>query len=332
MSIPIIAQNAHARGLSRMLWGLLALLLLLPARPSVAQQGAGEMPYRLGPGDILQLSVWQMPELDRTLTVDENGRITVPLIGEVRADERLPSEIEGEIVERIQVYHRNISRVSVEVMEYNSKAFYVLGAVLLPGRYSMWPMPNVWQAIREAGGIGPDGDLSRVRVYRQREGLQVLENYDLEAMLEREGALDLPPLEAGETVEVPRRPADPAAYQGRDGIYVYGQVLRPGVYRLEAGSRDVLGLILQAGGPLSDADMGKVLLLRNRPDGSLFRFEMNLDEYLADADGSNNPGIQGGDTIFVPRETPVMALIRSNLAVLTTIGTLLTTVILLRNN
>jgi protein involved in polysaccharide export with SLBB domain len=100
---------------------------------------------------------------------------------------------------------------------------------------------------------------------------------------------------------------------------------------METGSRDVLGFILQAGGPTSEADLGKVVLLRPRPDGSLLRLEMNLDEYLADADESHNPDVQPGDTIFLPRETAVMSLIRSNLAVLTTIATLVTSIILLRN-
>ncbi len=289
-------------------------------------------PYRLGVGDVMQLSVWQMPDLDRSLTVDENGRITVPMIGEVRAAGRIAPEIEQEIVDRIQVYHRNITRVSIELTDHVSKSFYVLGAVTSPGKYSVWPMPDVWGALREAGGVAADGDLSRVRIYRRRDGRQVLESLDLEAMLATEGELSLPPLAPGETVEVPRRPAVPSTYQGRDGIYVFGEVLRPGVYRLEAGSRDVLGFILQAGGPTEFANMGKVVLLRTRPDGSLFRYEMDLGEYLDDADPSHNPTIEGGDTIFVPRQTPIMGLIRSNLAILTTIATLLTTVILLRNN
>jgi polysaccharide biosynthesis/export protein len=310
---------------------ILALLLALPV-VALAQDGADAQAYRLGHGDELQLSVWQMPELDRVLTVDENGRITVPMIGEVAASGRSSSEVEREIVDRIQVYHRNITRVSIEVTEYISKAFYVLGAVTQPGKYSVWPPPDVWGALREAGGVSAEGDLSRVRIYRLRDGAQVLETIDLEAILARGGELQLPPLDPGETVEVPRRPVIPSSYQGRDGIYVFGEVLRPGVYRLEAGSRDVLGFILQAGGTTPNANLGKVLLMRTAEDGSLFRYEMDLNEYLADADASHNPTIQGGDTIFVPRKTPLGSLISSNLAILTTIATLFTSVLLLRNN
>ncbi|MBM4116163.1 hypothetical protein FJ251_00200 [bacterium] len=310
----------------------LLLLLIATAGPThgFAQ---GEPPvYRLGPGDQLALRVWQVPDLDRSLTVDENGRLTVPLIGDVQAGGRTAPEIEAEIVERIQVFHRTVNRVSLELTAYNSKAFYVIGAVTTPGRYAVWPLPDVWRAIREAGGVAPDGDLSHVRVYRLRDGQQVLETYNLEALTAQEGVLDLPALAPGETVEVPRRPVNPAGYVGSDGIYVFGQVLHPGIYRLEAGASDVLGFILQAGGPLGDANMGKVVLLRPRPDGSLLRLEINVSEYLADADDSQNPDVRAGDTIFVPRQTAVMALVRSNLGILTTIATLLTSFILLRNS
>lgn len=320
------------RGAATVLVTLFLLGLLVGSAPAQPARDQSTPLYELGIADRLQLSVWQMPELDRLLTVDENGNITVPMIGEVRAEGRNVGAVEAEIIERIQVFHRNITRVSIEVTEYNSRAFYVLGAVTQPGKYTIWPIPNVWQAIREAGGLTAEGDLSQVRVYRQKNGQQVLEHYDIESILSREGVLELPTLASGETVEVPRRPTVPANYQGRDGVYVFGEVLRPGVYRLEAGSRDMLGFILQAGGFTEDADLNAVLLLRTRQDGSLFRFKMNLNEYLADADSSHNPSIRGGDTIFVPRHTQVIGLIRSNLAILTTVATLLTSVILLRTN
>lgn len=310
------------------------LLLLLAASllPAIGLAQDAAPVYRLGAGDQLELRVWQMPDLDRSLTVDENGRLTVPLIGDVQAAGRTGPEIEAEIVERIQVFHRTVSRVSLELTAYTSKSFYVIGAVTTPGRYATWPMPDVWSAIREAGGVAPDGDLSHVRVYRLRDGQQVLESYNLEALTAQEGVLELPALAPGETVEVSRRPVNPAGYVGSDGVYVFGQVLHPGIYRLEAGARDVLGFILQAGGPLPESNMGKVVLLRPRSDGSVLRLEMNLSEYLADADDSQNPAVLTGDTIFVPRQTAVMGLVRSNLGILTTIATLLTSFVLLRNN
>ena len=115
----------------------------------------------------MQLSISQQPELDRRLTVDDDGNLTVPLIGDVEAAGRSLAELEGEILAGIQVFHRDVTRVSLEVSAYNSQAVWVLGAVTTPGKYAAHPVPNVWQAIREAGGVTVDGDLARVRIYRE---------------------------------------------------------------------------------------------------------------------------------------------------------------------
>jgi len=306
----------------------LATGLVLLAFAASAQNASIE-PYRVGNYDVLALSIWQQPELDRALNVDENGHVTVPLIGVVEADGRTLVDLEAEILERIQVYHRDVTRVSLEVTEFNSKAVYVLGAVTIPGKYAVYPVPNIWQAIREAGGITPEGDLSRVRLYREVDGQQVLETYNLQALLNAEGVLDVPSLASGETVEVPRRPVIPGTYSGRDGVYVLGQVLTPGIYRIEPGSQDLLGFILQAGGPLDAADLGDVLLLRTRADGSLLRYRLDLARYLDSADAQSNPLVLPGDTIFVPREAQVSRIINNNLAILTGLATLLTSALLI---
>jgi len=313
-------------------WLLLACLLAAPAN---AQTGAaGLEPYRVGPLDELSLSIPQQGELDRSLTVDERGIITVPLIGEVEAAGRTLPEIEGEILERVQVYHRNVTRVALEVTAYNSRAIYVLGSVHEPGKYALYPVPNVWQAIREAGGITVDGDLSRVRVFRQRDGRQVVETHNLAALLAADGVVEMPALAPGETVEVPTRPAQPGAYAGADGVYVMGQVLQPGVYRMEAGANDMLGFILRAGGPTNHAKLDKVHLLRPRADGGLLRFELDIERYLDRGDARQNPQILPGDTIYVPEEGTFTRALRSNLGILTSLATLATTLWLIsdRNN
>lgn len=305
-------------------WLLLACLL---AAPASAQTGAESLePYRVGPLDELDLSIPQQGELDRSLTVDERGIINVPLIGEVEAAGRTLPEIEREIVERIQVYHRNVTRASLEITAYNSRAVYVLGAVHAPGKYALYPVPNVWQAIREAGGVTVEGDLSRVRVFRQRDGRQVVETHNLAALLAADGVVEMPSLDPGETVEVPTRPAQPGAYAGADGVYVMGQVLQPGVYRMESGANDLLGFILRAGGPTDRAELDEVHLLRPRADGGLMRFELDVERYLDHGDPRQNPAIVPGDTIYVPEEGTFARALRSNLGILTSLATLATTI------
>ena len=130
--MPVTAFLRRGPALATALLLLVSLTMALPGDLSAQETPP---PYHLGVGDVMELRVWQMPELDRTMTVDESGRLTVPLIGDVRATGRLVPDVEEEIVERIQVFHRNISRVSLELTEYNSKAFFVIGAVVTPGVY-----------------------------------------------------------------------------------------------------------------------------------------------------------------------------------------------------
>ena len=317
----------HLRRHSRSaLAALLGICVCLAATGVQAQDPAA--PYQVGKSDVLNLSIWQRPELDRSLTVDDSGRLTVPLIGLLEAEGRTLDDLEQEILERMQVFHRDISRVSLEVSAYNSKAIYVLGAVTSPGKHAIYPIPNLWEAIREAGGAAPDGDLTRVRIFREIDGRQILETYNLQQMLMTEGAISVPALSPGETVEVPRQPTAPGAYTGRDRIYVLGYVASPGIYRIEQGSQDVLGFILQAGGPQTNSNMGRVLLLRSGSDGSLTRLELDLMDYLERVDAQQNPQVLPGDTIFVPRETQVSGIISSNLGILTGFATLLTSILL----
>ena len=309
------------------------LLLAALAIPSVAAEKSSPLePYRLGKYDRVHLAVWQQPELDRTLAVDEDGILTVPLIGDVDAVGRSLPDLEREILERVQIFHREVTRISLEVEEYNSQAVWVLGAVTSPGKYAGYPVPNVWQAIRGAGGATTEGDLGRVRIYRERDGEQVLETFDLQALLSREGVLSVPALSPGETVEVSRLPSSPGNYVGHDGVYVLGEVQTPGVYRTEPGSQDLLGFILQAGGPLETAKLGKVLLLRDNAGGGVKRFELDLEDYLDDADVAQNPPILPGDTIFVPRQKQISRFLRNNIGILTGIATLATSIVLLNNN
>ncbi len=308
------------------------LLISLFGIGLAAAQNSPLDPYRLGKQDKVVLSVWQQPELGRSLTVDDEGRLIVPLIGETDAEGRTLAELEAEILERIQVFHRDVTRVSLEIEAYDSQAIWVLGAVTTPGKYSLYPVPNVWQAIREAGGVTTEGDLGRVRVYRERDGEQVLETLDLQMLITDEGVLAVPSLLPGETVEVSRLPVAPGSYVGRDGIYVLGEVVRPGIYRTEPGSQDLLGFILQAGGPLESAKLGKILLLRDNANGSIERMELDLEDYLNDADVRQNPPVLPGDTIFVPRRRQMTTFLRNNLGILTGLATLATSIVLLQNN
>ena len=93
--------------------------------------------------------------------------MTLPLVGEVTVAGTTPSQLEEELARKFSLYDRQITQVSVEVTAYNSKAVYVLGEVAQPGKYQRWPMPTVWDLIRDAGGPNENAYLGGVQVIRK---------------------------------------------------------------------------------------------------------------------------------------------------------------------
>lgn len=320
-------MSISSTGLRRIGGGLLlSLLAVFLFKPALAAS------YVPGKGDILAFSVWQAPELDRELRVDEDGRIVLPLVGAMSIEGRNLAQLEAAIHERLQIFNRSYDRVSLQPLEFNSRAVYVLGAVTQPGKVALWPMPDLWGAIREAGGAAADGDLSRVRLYHNRDGREWVETVDLIALFASGDEVQTPNLLPGETVEVPRRPVSPGSYEGPRNVYVFGHVVNPGVYPADSGVRDALGFILKAGGPLPTGDLSRVAILRRQADGKMLRLEVDLDRLLEDGDATQNPQLIDGDTIFVPRGGRVRTFMRENVGILTSLVTMVVTIVVATRN
>jgi len=111
---------------------LLSTVSVPRARAQYPSAVAGQ-PYHLGVGDVLQLSVWQQPTLDRELTVRDDGTVVVPLVGEVKAAGLTVPELEDLLARRLRSFNRDITEVSVTVSKYQSLQIYVMGAVAKPG-------------------------------------------------------------------------------------------------------------------------------------------------------------------------------------------------------
>jgi polysaccharide export outer membrane protein len=131
--------------------------------------------YVIGADDVLAINVWKQPDISRTLPVRSDGRISLPLIGEVQATGQTPLRLENTIKERLQPYLTQ-PEVTVIVQQINSQKFNILGRVARPGSYPLSNPTTVLDAIALAGGcrefakqksiyvlrIGPDGSKSRI--------------------------------------------------------------------------------------------------------------------------------------------------------------------------
>jgi len=158
--------------------------------------------YRIGPEDVLDVSIWGEDAIGATLPVRPDGRISIPLAGEIRAAGLTPKELEKEIGLRLEPYVQD-SPVTVVVREVNHTRFYVLVEVARPGAYPMrGGRIGLLQGLAVAGGLGEFADRSSILIIRHTaDGKEQRYRVDYDELVDTGGA-DVY-LSPGDTVVVP---------------------------------------------------------------------------------------------------------------------------------
>lgn len=192
---------------------LLLVTLIIAAHaagPQPNRNGAGAKPdpeapaYRIGPGDVLQIEVWKEPDVSTpSVTVRPDGRVSLPMVGEVRVSDLMPAELEAILVEKLGVMIRN-ARVTVTVRDANSHKVYLIGEVRREGAIRMAGPMTVLQALAEAGGISDYAKRKQIYILRVTGGRQVRLPFDYEAVVKGQKVEQNVKLLPGDTVVVPR--------------------------------------------------------------------------------------------------------------------------------
>ena len=156
--------------------------------------------YKVGPRDVLDITVFQAPELSKTIQVSETGTINFPLIGEVLAAGRTPREIEQELHNKLGAKYLQNPQISVFVKDYFSQRITVEGAVKKPGVYTIAGGMSLLQAIAEAQGFD-DVASHTVLLFRKTNGQRQAAKYDVSNI--RDGGEEDVQLEAGDVIVVP---------------------------------------------------------------------------------------------------------------------------------
>ncbi len=122
--------------------------------------------YIIGPEDVLEISVWRTPELSRAgVGVRPDGRISLPLIGDVKAVGLTTSELRDVITEKLKAYKENPT-VAIVVTSINSYYFYTQGALGNTAKIPLLSRTTLIQAITLAGGLAPDAVRNRITIFR----------------------------------------------------------------------------------------------------------------------------------------------------------------------
>jgi polysaccharide export outer membrane protein len=267
-----------ARALGRA--AALAATLVVVSLPAAAQQASAApvaAEYRLGAGDVIRISVYQVPDLTLEARLSEAGVISYPLLGSVRLGGLSVAEAEKSLADGLrQGDFVKQPQVSILVVQVRGNQASVLGQVNRPGRY---PLETAGMRLTEllatAGGVAPGG-ADTVTLVGTRGGQPMRQTVDLPALF-RSGQGADPLIQDGDAVYVERAPL----------VYIYGEVQRPGALRLERGM--TLLQALAAGGGLTQRGTEKgIRVHRKNAQGEVQVLTPAMDD-----------SVQEGDVVFV---------------------------------
>jgi polysaccharide biosynthesis/export protein len=175
----------------------------VPGSPKAEVRSADTSPdYRLVPGDKLRIEVYRDAQLSQSLQVRPDGKITLPLIGDVRAEGRTSNELREALVSSLKEYNTN-PVVTVIVVETNPPVFYVMGEVNSPGTFPIKGQISAVQALAMAGGFKDFAKTKDISILRKgASGIQQTLKFNYKDALKGNGDNNLF-LRPGDTIVVP---------------------------------------------------------------------------------------------------------------------------------
>jgi polysaccharide export outer membrane protein len=273
--------------------------------------------YVIGSGDLLDVEVFDVPELSREVRVNETGFISLPLMpAKVRAMGLTPFQLQDKLAELLQTNGLvSTPQVTVSVKEQHSQPITVIGSVKTPMVIQALRKTTLLQALSQAGGIGDDAGNTVVITRPASDPSDSADPSTAAAPTASQtftiGLSDLLvsgdprfniPLVGGDVVSVPRAGI----------IYVVGAVLKPGGFLLEndLDKMTMLKMISLAGGTTNTAKLKSTVILRKDPDtGQRDQVPVDLKKVLDMK--TQDVQLQANDILFVPDSAGLRALHRA---------------------
>ena len=246
--------------------------------------------YKIGPNDLLEIRVFELPDLNLTVRVSEDGSITFSLLGRIEVAGYTAHGLEQKLATVLtEKYVPGGAHVSVFIREYQKIS--VIGAVGQPGLYELVGPTTLLQAIAQAGGLTALAT-AEVYVYRQEaDGKQTIISIDLEDL--NSGSRDL---------NIDLRPKDVISIPIDQtlNVFVYGEVRNPGaIPYLRSKKITLLQAVAQAGGPTEWAKKSKVVVKRkDRATGKEMKINVNLKKMIEGKVA--DIVLEEGDVVIVP--------------------------------
>jgi polysaccharide biosynthesis/export protein len=230
--------------------------------------------YLLAPGDILKISVFKNPDLSLDVRVSESGAIGYPLIGSVPVKGLTLPAAESKIAQMLRDGGFVVNpQVNILLTEGFGNLVSVIGEVNKSGRYSVDAAGgHISGMLAAAGGVGPTGG-EVVTVSGMRNGKPFRRDVDIVKMSSTGNQADDIELYGGDTLYVSRAPM----------FYIYGQVQKPGQYRLERGMT-VIQALATGGGVTGKGTQRGIVRHRRDPSGKVKEEGVSMDDDVQDRD------------------------------------------------
>ena len=266
---------------------VVAVLSLAARAPHAFAQQTGA--YRMGPKDLVQITVMELPEVNGERRVSEEGTLELPVLGGVKVAGLSASEVEDRLVALLTAKYVNRANVSVVIKEYASKPVWIGGAVAHPGPLNISGRWDLQQAILAAGGLANAGP--KISVLRRGEqGLT--DRLDIQT---RDIFENLSP-----SWNIPIFPSDIVTVSAAKPLKIscIGEFKSPGIIEFPGDERvTLLTLVARTGGLTDNAARGKIRVKRRGPDGTVKEMFFNYSRILSGKD--SDPELESGDVVVV---------------------------------
>jgi len=275
------------------IWAAVSALGVFAQAPATAQDAKDALirAYRIGPGDLLELRVFEVKELDQTVRVSEDGSITLPLVGRVVVEGLTQEGVVQKLTGLLSAKYVKNPQVTIFIKEYKNQQVAVIGAVANAGSYELVGRKNLLHIISMAGGFsetagndvfilreGPDGQPRTIAI-------------DLKDLLVNGNQALNMPIEPNDVINVP--------VDKEIRVFVMGRVTRPGAVRAKLSEGITLfQAIADAGGLAEGAKESAISITRKDRSGKEQKIRVNLRDIIKGR--KKDIKLQEGDVVYVP--------------------------------
>jgi polysaccharide export outer membrane protein len=260
----------------------LALALQAPAQDKSAE-------YRLGPKDLLEIKVLEIPELNVERRVNDGGTITLPMVGDFAVSGLTASEIRVRLETLLKEKYVNRADVSIVVKDFANKPVSVLGAVARPGALNISGRWSLLQAISAAGGVTDAAGRKIFVLRRSDNGLSDTLEVSTDDLFRN----------ASQMWNIPIYPSDVVNIPGRSTLRIFciGEVRTPGAVEFSADDRITLLSVLAKAGGLTDRASKTIRIKRRDASGRDVETVVDYKRVLSGKD--IDPTLKADDVIVI---------------------------------